>query len=59
MICPKCGGIIHEDDMFDTCKWEDSYTEYYVGHCGKCKTEYQWEQKYKLVSAGINNFGEC
>ena len=59
ITCPKCGAIVHEDDIYDTCRWEDSYIEYAVGHCGNCKTEYQWSYVYRMVLVDVDGFGEC
>ena len=41
--CPKCGGIIVKDDMYDTQHNGDSVVELFCGHCIKCETNYQWE----------------
>lgn len=45
--CPKCGGIVIKDDMYDTQHGGDNVVELYCGHCIKCGTNYQWESHYQ------------
>lgn len=45
--CPKCGGIVVKDDMYDTQHGGGVVVELYCGHCIKCGTDYQWESYYK------------
>ena len=45
--CPKCGGPIFEDDMYDIEHLEAAIYEFYSGHCIKCGTNYKWKSYYK------------
>ena len=45
--CPKCGGIIIEDDMYDTEFSKEEIITQHCGHCLKCSTFYQWENHFR------------
>ena len=51
-ICPKCGGELVLDEIFESYKHEDLC----IGHCSSCKTDYEWVEKYKY--AGISDIIE-
>ena len=55
-ICPKCGGIIENDDTYDSSSDFSYIVCFCVGHCVKCETEYQWKEVYGYV--GVEDIEE-
>lgn len=49
MLCPKCGGIIECDDVFDQSTYDDRHIDYCCGHCATCDTDYQWKEVYEFT----------
>ena len=49
--CPKCGGIIIEDDMYDTEFSKEEIITQHCGHCPKCSILYQWENRFRWYEA--------
>ena len=56
--CPKCGGIIEHDETYDINGGEDYVVCYCVGHCTKCKTNFQWQEEFEMSFNGYTNFEE-
>ena len=54
--CPKCGATLIIDDGIDFCGEFDKMTEFVLGHCPQCKTDYQWDIRYAAV--GTENLKE-
>ena len=56
--CPKCGGIIEYDEIYDINGGEDYVVYYCAGHCTKCKTNFQWQEEFEMSFNGYTNFEE-
>ena len=50
MKCPKCNKELEVLDMYDVEHDDDWCTEYLVGECPECGTEYRWERNFKYYS---------
>ena len=56
--CPKCGGIIKQDDTYDINDGEYYVVYYCVGHCTKCEANFQWQEEFEISFNGYTNFEE-
>ena len=56
--CPKCGGIIEQDETYDIAGGEDYVVYYCVGHCTKCEAKFQWQEEFEMSFNGYTNFEE-
>lgn len=56
--CPKCGGMIDYDDIYDSSSGENYRIDYCVGHCIECDAEFQWQEKFKTIFEGVEKFEE-
>lgn len=55
MMCPKCGEVLIEE-IYETSFDNDTYIDFSVGDCPKCRKTFRWETKYTLE--GVENFQE-
>lgn len=56
--CPKCGGTIEYDEIYDNENGENYVIDYCVGHCANCGTIFQWQEEFTKIFDGVKNFEE-
>lgn len=61
LTCPNCGQMIEavEDDVVDTSYFQDGMSMFCVGHCPKCKAQFQWDAVFHFSHVeNIEFYGE-
>ena len=58
-LCPHCKTELERNDTYDMEFDEDRIVLYQIGHCPKCKKDYQWQSSACCVQWENTGLGEC